>query len=150
MRLLSDASEYALRAVLWLADRPGLPQTTQEIAAATKAAPGYLAKVLQSLGKAGILHAQRGMRGGFTLQRDPSDIAALEVINAVDPIERIRTCPLGIGSHGSQLCPLHRRIDDAVARIEAAFAETTIADILAEPSASKPLCDVGDCAVKGA
>jgi Rrf2 family transcriptional regulator, nitric oxide-sensitive transcriptional repressor len=150
MRLLSDASEYALRAVLWLADRPGQPQTTHEIAAATKAAPGYLAKVLQSLGKAGILRAQRGMHGGFTLQRDPREIAVLQVINAVDPIERILTCPLGIATHGSQLCPLHRRIDDAVARIEAAFADTTIAEILAEPSASKPLCEHHTCAVQEA
>ena len=73
MKLLSDASEYALRAVVWLAQRPGLPQKTREIAEGTHAAPGYLVKVLQSLAKAGILSAQRGSHGGFSLERDPRD-----------------------------------------------------------------------------
>ena len=91
MKLLSDASEYALRAVVWLAQRPGLPQKTREIAEGTHAAPGYLVKVLQSLAKAGILSAQRGSHGGFSLERDPRDLSVLDVIEAVDPIERIRT-----------------------------------------------------------
>ena len=141
MKLLSDASEYALRAVVWLADHRDAPRTTQEIAAATKAPPGYLAKVLQQLGRAGILSAQRGLRGGFTLDREPSDIVILEVINAVDPIERIESCPLDLKTHGKMLCPLHRRIDQAMAQIEEVFAHAAIADILCEPSDSKPLCE---------
>ncbi|MHB1157893.1 MAG: RrF2 family transcriptional regulator [Phycisphaerales bacterium] len=142
MKLLSDASEYALRAVVWLADHRDAPCTTQEIAAATKSSPGYLAKVLQQLGRAGILSAQRGLRGGFTLNREPDDISVLEVINAVDHMERIVTCPLGLKSHGKRLCPLHRRIDQAMAQIEEAFAGATIADILSEPTKSKPLCEM--------
>jgi Rrf2 family transcriptional regulator, nitric oxide-sensitive transcriptional repressor len=65
----------------------------------------------------------------------------LDVINAVDPIRRIRTCPLGLKSHGEQLCPLHRRLDNAMEMVEQAFAETTIAEMLAEPSENRPLCD---------
>jgi hypothetical protein len=62
------------------------------------------------------------------------------VINAVDPIKRIRTCPLGIPSHGTNLCSMHRRLDDAYALIEKSFAESTIAEIVNEETNSQPFC----------
>lgn len=140
MKLMSEACEYGLRAVLWLAQRPDETQKVREIAEATKAAPGYLVKVLQALTKAGILSAQRGSNGGFTLLKDPAQLTVLDIINAIDPIERIRTCPLGIESHGPNLCPMHRRIDDAYAQIEESFAASRIAELMEDPSPSKPLC----------
>lgn len=140
MKLISDAAEYALRATVWLAQRPGEAQKVREISAATHAPPGYLVKVLQGLAKAGILSAQRGSQGGFTLLRDPAELTVLEVLDAVDPIQRIRTCPLGLVAHGVVLCPMHRRIDDAMQAIESSFGATTILDILSEPASSKPLC----------
>lgn len=141
MKLLSDATEYGLRAVVWLAQRPGEAQKVREIADGTHATPGYLIKVLQALAKVGILSAQRGSHGGFTLERDPAELSVLEVVNAIDPIERIHTCPLGLESHGECLCPMHKRIDDAMAAIERSFGESTIADLLNEPTTSHPLCE---------
>ena len=141
MKLLSDASEYALRAVVWMAQRPDQPQKVRELAEGTHAAPGYLVKVLQALTKAGILSAQRGSRGGSHPERAPARLTVLEIINAIDPIERILTCPLGLKSHGKHLCPMHKKIDDALAKIEAGFGSTTIKDLLKQRSRSKPLCD---------
>jgi Rrf2 family protein len=140
MKLLSDATEYGLRAVVWLSRRPGESHKTRQIAEGTHAAPGYLIKVLQSLTRAGILSAQRGSHGGFTLVRDPAVLTVLEVINAVDPFERINSCPLGLAAHGEQLCPVHQKVDDAMAQIEQAFASSTIADLLSQPTSSHPLC----------
>jgi len=141
MKLLSDACEYALRAVVWLAQRPGQSQKVRELAEGIHAAPGYLVKALQALTKAGILSAQRGSRGGFNLERDPANLTVLEVINAIDPIERILTCPLGLKSHGTCLCPMHKKIDDAMAEIEASFGTCTIKDLLDQRSRPTPLCD---------
>ena len=141
MKLLSDASEYGLRAVVWMAQRPGEPQKARDIAEGTHSSPGYLVKVLQLLARQGIVSAQRGSHGGFSLQRDPAELTVLEVISAVDPIERIRTCPLGLDAHGAELCPLHRRIDNAIATIEKAFAATTIEELITERSKSRPLCN---------
>ena len=141
MKLLSDAMEYGLRAVVWLAQHPGQAQKVREIAQGTHATPGYLIKVLQALAKADILSAQRGSTGGFRLERDPASLSVLEVINAIDPIERIRTCPLGLEAHGECLCPMHKRIDDAIATIEQSFRESTIEDLLNEPTTSHPFCE---------
>ncbi len=141
MKLLSDAGEYALRAVVWLAHHPDEPQKVRQIADGTRSAPGYLIKVLQSLTRAGILSAQRGSLGGFTLERDPSGLSVFEVVNAVDPLERIVTCPLGLASHGTRLCPMHRRIDDAMKAIQSSFEACSIALLVNTTARSKPLLE---------
>jgi Rrf2 family protein len=140
--MLSQTVEYSLRAVVWLAERTGLPTTNQQIAEATKVPADYLAKIMQTLSRRGIVSAQRGKKGGFLLTRPADQVTVLEVINAVDPIQRIHSCPLALAAHAHQLCPLHRRLDDAMLSIETAFGKTTIAEILAEPSTSRPLCEV--------
>jgi Rrf2 family protein len=138
--MFSQTVEYALRAVVHMADRAPASRTTEQIAAATRVPKAYLSKVLQALVQAGIVHSHRGIGGGITLAKSPSDLTILDVVNAVEPMQRIKTCPLGLAAHGVRLCPLHKRIDDALAKVEDAFRRTTLAEILAEPSASVPLC----------
>lgn len=140
--MFSQTAEYALRAIVWLACHPDRPQTTQQISAATKVPAGYLAKVMQCLGRSELVQAQRGKRGGFVLGRTPQKLSVLDVVNAVDPVQRIHTCPLGIAAHGRNLCPLHKRMDEAMAMMEQALGASTIAELLATPSASKPLCQI--------
>src|SRR3569623_2015332 len=107
--IISQTAEYALRAAVLLARAEGGAMTTPQLAATTKIPAHYLAKILQDMRRAGLVASQRGLRGGFMLARPAADITALEVINALDPIERIHTCPLKLKSHGTQLCPLHRK-----------------------------------------
>jgi len=139
--MLSQTVEYALRAVVYLADQAPDGRTTGQIAEATKVPPAYLSKVLQELNRAGIVRSQRGVGGGMALAKDPEALTILEVVNAVDPIQRIRTCPLELAAHGVNLCPLHRRLDSALETMEDAFRKTTLAEVLAEPTKSKPLCE---------
>ena len=139
--MFSQTVEYALRAVVFLANDPEAGRTTEQIAVATKVPQAYLSKVMQQLAAAGLVRAQRGIGGGFTLLKKPKELSILEVVNAVDPIQRIRTCPLGLSAHGVRLCPLHKRMDEALASVEAAFAKSTLAEILAEPTDSVPLCE---------
>lgn len=140
--MLSDTVEYALRAVAFLASKLPEAQTTSQIALATKVPKSYLSKVLQALVHAGIVHSKRGIGGGMTLARNPETLSILEVVNAVDPIKRITSCPLELKSHGVRLCPLHKRLDQAYEMVEQAFAKTTLAEILNEPSESTPLCEL--------
>lgn len=139
MQLISRTSEYALRAVIWLVQPPARSQTTRQIATGTRTPPDYIAKVLQSLAKAGLVRSQRGLGGGFQLAGDPAQITVLDVINAVDPLERIHTCPLGLKAHGTNLCPLHCGLNDTALQMEAAFAKTKLADLLNGATPSIPL-----------
>jgi Rrf2 family transcriptional regulator, nitric oxide-sensitive transcriptional repressor len=138
--MLSQTAEYSLRAIVFLADHHGTAMTAGVIAEHTKVPLGYLAKILQGLARDGLVISQRGLHGGFTLMRSPSDVTIFDVVQAVDPIPRIHTCPLGLPNHGSELCPLHRRLDSAALAIETAFKRTTIAQLLIEPGDSRPLC----------
>lgn len=139
--MFSQTVEYALRAVVFLAKDESAPRTTAQIAKATKVPQAYLSKLLQNLNQHGIVDSQRGIGGGITLSKPANELTILEVVNAVDPIKRIKTCPLELTSHGVKLCPLHRRVDNALAMVEDAFRQTTLAEVLAEPTESVPLCD---------
>lgn len=139
--MLSQTVEYALRAATALATSPNEPMTVEQIAETTRVPVAYLAKVMQSLVRGGIVTSRRGVGGGFTLRKPPGDVPILEIVQAVDAIQRITTCPLGLASHGTRLCPLHRRLDQALEAMENAFSTTTLEDVLAEPSKSVPLCD---------
>jgi len=140
--MLSQTVEYALRAVVHLADQGPSPRTTDQIAAATLVPKAYLSKVLQGLCHAKIVRSKRGLGGGMVLTKSPAALTILEVVNAVEPIGRILECPLGLTAHGVRLCSLHKRLDNALAMVEEAFRQTTLAEILAEPSASHPLCEL--------
>jgi Rrf2 family protein len=138
--MFSQTTEYALRAVVALCEDPQVPWTAQAIAAKTQVPQPYLMKVLQPLVEAGLITAQRGRNGGFLLARPPGEITVLDVVSVVDPLRRIHHCPLGLKAHGTNLCPLHRKLDEAIRLVEEAFSSTTLADILADPSPIRPLC----------
>ncbi len=141
--MFSQTAEYALRAAVYLASQQGAPRTTQQIAKATQVKIAYLSKVMQSLGRQGLVQSQRGLHGGFTLARPADQLTVLDIIMAVDPIPRIKSCPLGIQGH-INLCPLHRRLDQAMKLVEDALSQSTLSELLEEPERARgipiPLC----------
>jgi Rrf2 family protein len=139
--MLSQTAEYALRAVVALASGPPDPRTTHDISRQSKVPFDYLSKVLNSLSRAGIVTGQRGRGGGFQVARPASQLTVLEVVSAVDPLKRILTCPLGIEGHGNHLCPLHRKLDDAIKLVEDGFAETTIQSLIGASFCEGVHCD---------
>lgn len=128
--MFSCTAEYALRAIVFLAMNQERSWPAADIAESTKIPAGYVSKVLQDLARAELLKARRGPNGGFALARNPSQISVLEAVNAVDRIERIHTCPLGIASHGRNLCRLHTHLDRAIAAAEQTLADVTVADMM--------------------
>src|SRR5437764_1323467 len=102
---------------------------------------GYAHKVLQALVRAGFVRSQPGPGGGYALVRPPEELSILDVVSAVEPITRLRRCPLGLKTHTS-LCPLHRELDEAYAAMERAFSRVTIAQVLDQPGGVPPLCEL--------
>ena len=139
--MISPTAEYALRAVVAIAQANGQAVATQSLAKTTKVPPGYLPKVLQMLGRAGLVESKRGLGGGFRLAKPAGALTVLEVVNAVDPIKRIAKCPLDLETHGGGLCALHKHLDQATESVEQSFADTTIADLLAQPGRCTPFCE---------
>lgn len=131
--MFSQTVEYALRAMVVLAQHRRGPMTGREIAAEGQIPPKYLAKVLQALARAKLVTAVRGIGGGYALNVTAEQVSMLEIINSVDPIERIKRCPIDRPDHRHELCPLHRRLDHAIASIESAFRATSLAELIDEP-----------------
>jgi Rrf2 family protein len=130
--MFSQTAEYALRAVAYLAQE-GEPRTVAQIAAATKVPPSYLSKVMQSLARAELVVSQRGLHGGFRLARPTDQLCVYDIVQAVDPIQRITKCPLDLPQHSKNLCKLHQRMDDTLAQVELVFRQTTFAEVLETP-----------------
>ena len=139
--MLPKTAEYALRAVVWLAREPDETDSADDLAERTNVPRRYLHKVLQDLVRAKLVRSQPGPGGGYALAKRTDKITILDVVNAVAPLERIRSCPLGLPSH-TRLCPLHKELDKVYAATEAALSRVTIAELLKSTSQIVPLCDV--------
>lgn len=139
--MISQTVEYALRAVVTLAQNDPAPCTAQKIAELTRVPGPYLSKLMGNLVRAGFVNSQRGLHGGFVLTADPKKLTIWDVIDAVEPIQRIHECPVGIKSHKGTLCPLHRRLDDALGLVEKAFKKTSLSELVGDESSVTPLCE---------
>jgi len=130
--MISQTAEYALRAMVFLAEQPEASHPVPVIAEQTKVPAGYLSKVLQSLVKGGLVSSQRGLGGGFRLSRPVAEVTLLDVVNCVSPIARIIRCPLDLPHHQDRLCALHHRLDEAIGHFETSLRDTCLAQLLEE------------------
>ncbi len=141
--MLTQTTEYALRAVTFLASQAACgktPSSADKIAAITQIPRRYLHRVMQNLTAEGLVESRCGVQGGYLLARAAESITILDVVNAVEPVRRICNCPLNLQSHTS-LCPLHAELDHAYEVTEQAFANVTIAGLLNSTSPILPFID---------
>lgn len=138
--MISQTAEYALRAIVHLAQAHPRPQTAAAIAERTHVPVPYLSKVMQSLARAGFVSSQRGLHGGFTLLRQASSFSVLDVITAVEPLRHIRTCPLDPPGHEAPLCRLHKCLEDAMVRMEEVYGATSIETLIDVTEGDRALC----------
>lgn len=82
---LSTRARYATRAMIELALQYGKgPLQLKEVAKKQEVSDKYLEQVLTSLRREGILHTQKGNRGGYLLARPPSEITLYEIVRSVE------------------------------------------------------------------
>ena len=131
--MLTQTAEYALRAVLYLAERPELgPVRVGDVADALDVPQNYLSKILHVLTRQGILSSLRGPHGGFQLARDPRKLRLFDVVRHFDELSSQRRCVLGRPQCSDENpCGAHDRWKPVATRITAFFRETTVADALA-------------------
>lgn len=131
--MLTRTGGYALHAALAIAEREsdGRRVPATEIAAALDLPADYLAKILQTLARAGILGSERGRNGGFRLTRPPREIRLIEVVAPFDNLGPERHCLLGRGTCmevGG--CPAHKEWREASAPAFRFFETRSLADLM--------------------
>ena len=89
----TKAEEYGIFGVLYLAEKDRTVVTPlSEISKAQNIPEKFLAKIFQSLSKSGIIRSHRGVRGGFTLAKDPSEISIKEVLETIQGPYHLMKC----------------------------------------------------------
>lgn len=109
--VLSQKSQYAVRAVLELAKRQGTgPVTASRVAEAQYIPVRFLENILGQLRQAGIVESVRGKEGGYRLSRRPEQLTVGEVIRLVQgPLSAVDCAEAGNGGAGvseGRFCPL--------------------------------------------
>lgn len=134
--IYTGSAKYAIRAMVRLAieDGQGKPFSAAGVAEAEGIPPFYLAKVLQDLGRSGLLKSARGRGGGFYLSRPADQITLFEVVSAVEDPRRLETeCILGIDDcNDAAPCPMHDTWKEFRDRALDALQTLTVADMVAE------------------
>tara|TARA_R110002072_G_scaffold75291_6_gene177469 strand:+ start:2305 stop:2763 length:459 start_codon:yes stop_codon:yes gene_type:complete len=128
---LPTTAEYALRATSYLAGLPeGEAVQAKVIAKETGVPPAYLSKVLRRLTVAGLLVAQKGHGGGFSLAYVPADISFAEVLAAVGlPLDE-KHCAFGWKAcDPDHPCPLHPAWSSLKVSLLAWANETSLGDV---------------------
>ena len=116
MLSITTKSPYALRALSELA-RMGAeaPVPIGELARRREIPVQFLEQLFAVLRRAGLLKSQRGVKGGYSFARDPSEITVLELVELLDG-------PLGNGAEAI--------FAEAAAAARAVLATTTVADVV--------------------
>ena len=131
--LLTRASEYALLSLILMAKKDE-PEDVDTLSRRLDISRSFLAKVLQSLSKEGILKSYKGAKGGFALNKKPEEISLKRVIEIVEkkPIVVFEcslsqnNCPSGKGD----FCMIWPFLNKFQRKVDEFFEELTLKDIV--------------------
>jgi len=104
---LTSAADYAVRAMIHLACKPeGDFVLRTDIAEAQRIPTSFMAKILRSLVRGGLLRSSRGVNGGFALSRPAAEINMLDVVEAIEgPLALTDCTPHGRSCTWYHECP---------------------------------------------
>jgi Rrf2 family protein len=116
MLSITTKSPYALKALAELGRTDGTaPVPIGELARRRDIPVQFLEQLFAVLRRAGVLKSQRGVKGGYSFAKDPSQITVLDIVELLDG-------PLGAGAEGV--------FADAAAAAREVLGKTTIADVV--------------------
>jgi Rrf2 family transcriptional regulator, iron-sulfur cluster assembly transcription factor len=129
--MFSQASEYALRALTELARcEEGQWVLAGDMAELLDVPVHYLAKVLQTLARKGILESQRGRQGGFRLAEAAHQITVYDVVRELDDLRSLESCVMGEAEcSDATACPLHKLWKSIRDRFTDSLQTTTLLDL---------------------
>jgi Rrf2 family transcriptional regulator, iron-sulfur cluster assembly transcription factor len=128
---LTRGGEYGIRGVLYLAQQEeGRVSMLSAIAQAQDVPPRFLAKIFQSLAKAGVVKSHRGAKGGFSLARPASEVTIRDVVEAIEGPIQLNVCLAEPGEcDQDHYCPMHQVWQDAQVRMLEVLGHTTFAEM---------------------
>jgi len=133
--LITRASEYAILSLILLSSAKE-PMDSESLSRELTISKSFLAKILQSLAKKGILKSYKGAKGGFALDKKPKEISMLEVMATVEGKAPVvfecasseNNCP----SEKADICSIWPFLNKLQGKIDSFLSDLTLADIIDE------------------
>lgn len=131
MKLITRNTDYALRVLLCMAYDTQTVFTSAQLMKKLKIPGAFLRRLLQDLGKHGILQSWKGKSGGFSLKIAPEKIRVFDVmrvfqgnVEASNCMFKKNPCP------DRRRCPLRVKVNAVEKKIIADFSAITVASLL--------------------
>ena len=132
----TNRTDYAIRALVHLANHEGGRVKAADIGAAMDIPTGFLQQVLQELQRARLVSSRPGPSGGYQLARAPEEITILEIVETLEgPIETSECALRGGPCHWEQVCALHWVWSSARAALSGSLRAATLARVAADDRA---------------
>lgn len=132
MKVLSKATVYSLRALVYLAsqkDREGY-LSIGEMSEKLDISFHFLTKTFQTLTQHGILESYRGPHGGIVLKKPADQVFLSEIIKILEGEDFFDKCLLGLPGCGEAVpCPVHDFWKDAKKAMKHEFDITSLAEL---------------------
>jgi len=132
--LLSNACVYGLRASVYLAAVSDDSYVSiKKISSDLDISHHFLTKVLQKLTSADMMESMKGPKGGVRLVDSTDDITLLEIVAAIDGMDILTECALGLPGCGTEKpCPIHDKWADTRDEIRKMLSNTSLQDLVEE------------------
>lgn len=132
---LTNLADYAVVVMAAAAREHGVKLSAARVAELTGIPAPTVAKLMGTLARRGLLSASRGVSGGFTMSRAPSDISVAAIVEAVDGPIALTSCVSG-QVHDCAMeghCAVRGHWGPINAAVRGALEAVTLADLLQQP-----------------
>ena len=129
--MITKNSDYAIRAILYLAGQRDRFVPSSEIAAQEKIPLIYLRRILRQLIKGQIAQSKEGVSGGIKLKVEPKDISVAQIINIIQGGIQILDCMFrNEVCENRAHCILRKRILGIEDKVKQEFLQLSVQDLL--------------------
>lgn len=131
MKLITRDTDYAVRALGYIASRKSRTITVRQLSAALKMPQPFLRKILQTLHRNGLLKSRKGRGGGFELGLSPERIYLTDVIEIFQGAFRLNECLFKKDiCPNTKRCALKKKLDEIERYVLQELKSITVAHLL--------------------
>jgi Rrf2 family protein len=131
---ITNAAEYAIRAILHMGQNPNKVYTVKELLLEITDIPSkFLSKILQRLAQKKILSSTRGIKGGFKISKPLNEITLYDIVETIDGPIALNKCLIdGFDCRRKQLCPVHIIWEETQEELKKVLSKKTIENLIEE------------------
>ena len=131
VKLITRNTDYAIRAVTSIAKNGKGVVSVAELVKELRLPMPFLRKIMQALGKKGLIKSYKGPGGGFKLTAAPKNIYLSDIISVFQGPLRLNECIFRKSRcANTRICPLKKKIDAIERHVREEVDSITVASLI--------------------